>query len=403
MRHRKQPLIAILETSFISVITIFFHFSGFTQNQPVYRADTFNVIYDWITQVDTNRVIEHVQHLQDYMTRDCFTTNAVEAQNWIKDQYTSLGLSVELQDFPLYNNNPSDNVLATMTGQVLPEEYIILGGHYDSRANGYDAPGADDNASGTSGVLEVAQILSQYKFQRSVIFCAFSAEEYGLSGSEAFVSRCVDQNLNILGYINMDMIGYLKPGNTLHSDMIAPTSAQALVDFYTAVTAIYLPTFPIGEGQLSGGDSDHTSFNNHGYQGIFPFEDAENYSPYIHTVNDLVGISFNSPLLASKLIQAGLASVATLAIPYNPVGSGEKTADHQKIKIYPNPAHGTVNITLNSTEPTYFELISLQGSSLVKQQFKDYTSIDVTGITPGTYLLKAFNKDFAEHKKLIIK
>jgi len=62
-----------------------------------------------------------------------------------------------------------------------------------------------------------------------------------------------------------------------------------------------------------------------------------------------------------------------------------------------------VNITLNSTEPTYFELISLQGSSLVKQQFKDYTSIDVTGITPGTYLLKVFNKDFAEHKKLIIK
>lgn len=403
MQNRERNFMTIRKIWIIPVFTVLFHFSGLTQEQPVYRADTFNVIYEWINQVDTNLVIEHVQHLQDYFTRDCFTLNAVQAQNWIKDQYISMGLPVELQNFPLYSQNPSDNVLATLTGQVIPDEYVILGGHYDSWTYGSYAPGADDNASGTSGVLEVARILSQYQFQRSIIFCAFSAEEYGLVGSEVYASRCEDEGMNILGYINMDMIGYRKPGNYLHSDMIAPSSAQALADFYKAVTAIYLPEFPIEDGQLSGGDSDHTSFNNHGYQGIFPFEDDEYYSPYIHTTNDIVGLSFNSPLLASKLIQAGLASAATLAIPYDPVGAEEKTDDQLKIKIYPNPANGIVHITANSTEPIHFELFSFQGNLLVKTEFRDNTGIDVTGIAPGIYVAKISSKDYSGHRKLIIK
>jgi len=390
------------KTILISVCTVFFNFSGNAQFQPVYRADTFSVIYDCISQVDTILLTEHVQHLQDYLTRNCLTEKAVEAQNWIKGQYDSLGLSVELQDFPLGGDDPSDNVIATMPGQLLPDEYVILGGHYDSWASGFFAPGADDNASGTSGVLEVARILSQYKFQRSIIFCAFSAEEYGLVGSNAYVLKCVDEGLNILGYINMDMIGYLEPGNYLHSDIIAPQSAKTLADFYKEVAAIYLPDFPVEDGALSGGDSDHTPFNNHGYQGIFPFEDVENYSPYIHTIYDVVGTSFNSPLLASKLIQAGLAAVATLAIPYDPVGEQILTTDRFKIKVYPNPAYGNFNISSNVSEPFHFELLSLQGSLLLKRDFTDHVNVDITGIIPGTYIIKVFNKNILEHRKLII-
>jgi len=402
MRHRIQIFKTIRNISIISVITVFFQFSGFTQVQPVYEIDTFDVIYDWINQVDTNLVIEHVQHLQDFDTRECFTPNAVEAQNWIKDQFDTLGLSVELQNFQIFGNNPSDNVLATLTGELLPDEYVIIGGHYDSYTGSSFAPGADDNASGTAGVLEVARILSQYKFQRSIVFCAFSGEEYGLYGSEAYVGRCVEQNKNILGYINMDMISYLAPGNYLHTDIIAPSSAQPLVNFYTAVSAIYLPDFPVEEGSISSGDSDHTSFNNQGYQGIFPFEDTQHYSPYIHSQQDIVGVSFNSPLLASKLIQTGLASIATLAIPYDPVGTEERIAQENKIKIYPNPAHNTVNIISKFSEPVQFELFSMQGSSIAKYEFKDLTSIDITGIAPGTYIAKISNKEFSEHKKLII-
>ncbi len=402
MKNNTMIIATIRKISLISMMTVFCYFSGLAQIQPKYEIDTFDVIYDWITEVDTNLVTEGVQHLQDFYTRECFSPQAVEAQNWIKDQFDSLGLSTEIQVIPM-PGNPSDNVIATMTGKLLPDEYVIIGGHYDSYSGSAFAPGADDNASGTAGVMEVARILSQYEFQRSIIFCAFSAEEYGLYGSEAYVERCVEQSLDILGYFNMDMIGYQKPGTYIHTDIIAPQFAQPLVDFYTAVSAIYLPDFIVEEGILSGGDSDHTSFNSHGYQGIFPFEDAVYHSPYIHTTQDIVGTSYNSNLLASKLIQAGLASVATLAIPYSTVGTKEIIAPEQMTRIYPNPAHQTFNIKSEHPEPVEFELFSLQGVSLAQGQFRDLTSVDITGITPGTYIVKIFNKEFTEHKKLIIR
>ena len=73
----------------------------------------------------------------------------------------------------------------------------------------------------------------------------------------------------------------------------------------------------IEAGALSGGDSDHTSFNNHGYMGIFPFEDSQNYSPYIHSAEDLIGPSVNSFELLEALTKASLASVATMAELFN--------------------------------------------------------------------------------------
>jgi hypothetical protein len=192
---------------------------------------------------------------------------------------------------------------------------VIIGGHYDSYAgsSGNPAPGADDNASGTCGVLEVARILAPYSYDRTIIFCAFSGEEYGLYGSAAYATWCDNNNLNILGYLNMDMIGYLKSGDPVHTDIIAPSSAQDLVDYYTSVVNLYLPDFITGPGMLSGGDSDHTSFNNHGFMGIFPFEDSEDYSPFIHTANDLIGNSVNNFTQVGVFTKAILATTVSLA------------------------------------------------------------------------------------------
>jgi hypothetical protein len=99
---------------------------------------------------------------------------------------------------------------------------------------------------------------------------------------------------------------------------MAPASANELREFYKDVCEIYLPDFPTYNGTLSGGDSDHTSFNNNGYQGIFPFEDSQNYSPYIHSTNDIIGPSVNNFEQHMTFVQATIASVATLSgqLPY---------------------------------------------------------------------------------------
>ncbi|MFH1120448.1 MAG: M28 family peptidase [Bacteroidota bacterium] len=275
------------------------------------EADPF--IEARMAEVNTTLMQTNIQHLQDYGTRNAYTTQSVQAQSWIMDQFISYGMSTSLFDFTMPNGSASDNVIAVKTGSLYPYDYVVIGGHYDSYSGSSIAPGADDNASGTCGVLEVARILGPFTFDRTIIFCAFSGEEYGLYGSEAYAAWCESQDMHILGYMNMDMIGYLKPGDPVHTDMIAPASAQSLVDFYTNVVNLYLPEFTVSTGTLVGGDSDHTSFNNHGFKGIFPFEDSQDYSPYIHSTNDIIGPSVNNFEQVGVFTKAMVAATISLA------------------------------------------------------------------------------------------
>ena len=270
-------------------------------------------IEDMMDEVDTIIYIANVQQLQDYGTRNAYTPESILAQNWIKSTYEGYGYSVELFDFSMPNGPASDNVIATKLGTKYPDEFVVIGGHYDSYSYSGNAPGADDDASGACGVMEVARVMADFETDRTVIFCAFSGEEYGLYGSEAYADWAAGEGMNIISYFNIDMCGYRHPGDPIHTDMIAPSSAQPLVEFYTDVCGMYLPDFIIEPGMLSGGDSDHTSFNNAGYMGIFPFEDSQNYSPYIHTSNDVIGTSINSLEMAMMFIKAMVANVATMA------------------------------------------------------------------------------------------
>ncbi len=386
---------------FLFVILNLFVLKAEAQLPPL-PPDTIPFIYDLIEEVDTVLFLEHVEHLQDYGTRECFSPQAVEAQNWLKEQFESYGMPVELQNFEVWGWDPSDNVIAIHEGVTNPSEYIILGAHYDSYTGGPLAPGADDNASGTAGVLEVARILTQYDFEKTLIFCAFSAEEYGLFGSEAYAQRCRQQGMNILGYINMDMIGYHFEGDELHSDMIAPPSAQELSNFYKATAGIYVPDFPIYDGSLTGGNSDHTSFNNNGYQGIFPFEDDQNHSPYIHTPMDTIGLSLNSPLLAMKLMQCALSALATVALPYTPTGT-EGPPEKIRVEMFPNPASGQITLKTNHHGELLYEVFSFHGKRLLKGYLPGTTRVDIGDLCAGNYMVRISGPDVHLLKKLVIR
>ncbi|MCF7793208.1 MAG: M20/M25/M40 family metallo-hydrolase [Candidatus Cloacimonetes bacterium] len=266
-----------------------------------------------LTEVDDVELNNTIQTLEDFGTRNWYEPTSIDAQNWLYNKFESYGLSVETQAIPYGGPNSSQNVIATKVGTLYPDEYVILGAHYDSYSYYGDAPGADDNATGSAGIVEIARILSQHDFKRTIVFCTFSGEEYGLYGSEEYASQAEANDMEILGYFNIDMSGYLENGEYIHTDMIAPQSAQPLVDFYEAICGVYLPDFPIEPGMLTGGDSDHTSFNNHGYMGIFPFEDSDLHSPYIHTPNDLNGSSVNNYDQVVTFTQATMASVMTMA------------------------------------------------------------------------------------------
>ena len=276
-----------------------------------FEEDPF--VTELLGYVEQSEMNTTIQTLEDFGTRNWYTQGSLDAQDWLFQQYSDLGLSVELQFIPYGGTNSSQNVIATLPGTLYPDQYVVLGCHYDSYTYSGDAPGADDNASGSAGILEIARILSQYDFNRTIIFCSFSGEEYGLYGSEEYATMADNTDMDILGYFNIDMSGYLIPGGTIHTDMIAPQSAAPLAEFYEQVCAVYLPSFLIEPGMLTGGDSDHTSFNEHGFMGIFPFEDSDDYSPYIHTINDLNGTSVNNYDQVATFTKATLASVVTMA------------------------------------------------------------------------------------------
>ncbi len=363
-------------------------------------ADPF--ILNLFAEVNGEKITQRVQHMEDYGTRDAYHPQSVVAQEWIESKFLDWGLEVEVMDFHMPGGDASDNVIATLTGTNKPDEFIVLGAHYDSVnwQGGEEAPGADDNASGTAGVMEIARILSQYEFERSIVFCAFSGEEYGLYGSAAYASRSASEEMNILGYFNMDMIGYFKPGNTtIMTSLIYPESAKQLADFYTGICEVYLPDFVVEPATLTGGDSDHTSFNNNGYMGIFPFEDVENYSPYIHTAEDTVGLSYNNEEQAVIFTKAVMASVVTLA-NYDDSQSVAEQAKYTN--IYPNPASLTVNIIYKNNQPVNLIISNIAGQNIKETTFNSSKTIDVSAFPKGIYLFKIESEQFREVHKVIV-
>ena len=163
------------------------------------------------------------------------------------------------------------NVIATIPGNdpLLKNEYIVIGGHYDHLGmggpnSGSRTPdtlavhnGADDNASGTVGVIEIAEKFKsiQSELKRSLIFMNFDAEERGLLGSKYFVNNPLVDLDNIVAMLNLDMIGHLKDSSlTIGGTGTSPTFEDILTQTSYNYN-INLSLSPEGFGP-----SDHASF-----------------------------------------------------------------------------------------------------------------------------------------------
>ena len=181
-------------------------------------------------QTQQERLMRHVYTLasDSLQGRKAGSSDAAKARAYIEREWKAMGLK-PLWDgsyrmaFALADEEKYCNLVAIIEGidPKLKSEYIVIGGHYDhlgvKRGEVYN--GADDNASGTACVTEVArQLLARQKeLKRSVIICAFDAEEMGLFGSSHLANTMAE--LNMLGrvkvMISVDMVGWLKEGKSL--------------------------------------------------------------------------------------------------------------------------------------------------------------------------------------------
>ena len=379
------------------LIVLMFVFVGFSYAQLPYHLynHTFpnitsqdpNVV-EMLNQITDNQIISDVEHLTSYINRRADAIHIYDVKDWLVSEYEKLNIdSIYLHDFqviPYWDTVPkpfttAPNVLAFKRGTKYPDEFVVCGAHYDSfvRTEGdFDpdtlvSPGADDNATGVAGILTTARILSNYEFERSIIFASWNAEEFGLCGSYAYASQCRADSIDIVAYFNLDMTGYLNPGDDIHINLLYTNCDSLLGKFVKNVSRTYLPGINIWQDWLSAGDTDYSSFNRNGYQAISPSEDVHHLSPYIHTIDDIIGLSINSWEQSVVFTKLNLACVAHAAgLIYQSVDEIDDSDD----------------------DIEHFEMFDVYGHLVYKEKnmWKNVDEILVNNLESGIYIVRFF-------------
>lgn len=210
-----------------------------------------------------------------------------KAVDFVGEHLENLGLPVEYHD---WHATIPPNVIGQITGQSNPDDIYIIGAHLDDRPSSATyAPGADDNASGSVGVLIAADIFTQFEWDCTLRFILWTGEEEGLLGSKAYALRSYNAGENIMGVLNMDMIAWNTPssvpGMDLHARSSVPGSVPLAQLFSDVINAYNLDLVPQINTNGSGA-SDHASFWTYGYPAILTIEDFGDFNPYYHTTND---------------------------------------------------------------------------------------------------------------------
>jgi len=199
------------------------------------------------------------------------------ARDNIAALFQQYGLTVTLEPVQ-YSGNTYYNVVGTKTGSTHSTQEYVIGAHYDSVNN----PGADDNASGVALVLEAARILTRYESAYTIRFIAFTREEQGLYGSEAYVD---DHALDdILGMISADMVAYASSTN--QARIYARTSSPIKTHLGNAITLYGDGLTWMDAGWISA--SDHAPFDSAGYDACLLIESEVWTNPHYHKATDSV-------------------------------------------------------------------------------------------------------------------
>ncbi len=268
-----------------------------------------------VARVSPDSVLEFVRRLQQYRNRYSTGDSCKAAAQWIAAKFRAYGCdTVILQD---HTTNHAPNVVGIrygVSGERQP--YAIIDGHFDAYAAS-NAPGADDNASGTVSAIEACRVTQGFQFQHDLRFIAFSGEEFGLFGSEYYAGQAYNQGDSILGVLNFDMIAYEDnaPEDLEVIGKVSNPPCEPFCDWFIAVADTYT-NLPCSKEMVSDmQSSDQGPFWNNGYLAFCGIEDYWPTNPYYHTPGDSINAGYNDNAFCTEVIKAGIAALATLGEP----------------------------------------------------------------------------------------
>ena len=273
---------------------------------------------DVLASMKSSDIREGVELLSSFRTRHHTTSEGAEASYEVKRMFETIvasrsDISVELVDHGQETEQMS--VVVKIKGRKFPDELVLLGSHLDSISGwwgGSEAPGADDNASGTATNMTVLKAIVENNlyFDRTIEIHAYAAEEVGLVGSLDMAKKYKARNADVVSMLQNDMNLYPAMGEDgiwiVTNDTDASLNAD-LIKFIDRYVGIKWE-----QGRLQGGSSDHAAWHRQGYKAAFPFEHGSSYNPDIHTKRDVISskLSFSQSLGFGKLSLSYLAHYA---------------------------------------------------------------------------------------------
>lgn len=324
-----------------------------------------------------------------------------KAFQFMKAEFIRFGYQVDSFSF----NSAGKNLFAIKTGYKYPDRWFMLGAHYDNWPLTTVAPGADDNASGTSTVLEAGRVFANYNSPYTIVFALWDEEEAGLLGSTAYVPTIGSNSEILMGYVNVDMLGW--DGN---NDSVVDINVRPVANSYTLrdkaqfCNTAYNIQLNLHVVDPGNGSTDHAPFWNNGHSAIGIDEEYhDDFNPFWHTPADSLG-QFNLSFYqkCSKLAYATIAEFALDTV--NTVGIKENMLASQ-FQLYPNPFAEQITIRPEK-QNALIEKVALfdcTGRMIFEKQIGNYSTtvfIDKP-LNEGVYFLKVFTSENSFVKKII--
>lgn len=369
------------------------------------KAQSFNPFYGGIVSNSSfDSIQKNVLDFVGFGVKEVGTAANANALNWLINKYQSYGYTDIKIDTFSYASQFAYNLIVTKVGSVYPNRFVIVDGHYDTK----NGPGANDNGSGTSIILETARLLKNVNTEFSIKFIHFSAEEVGLIGSSHYVNNIVlPQNLDLKIVLNIDQVGGVNglTNNTIvceRDENNNPSTNNIASANYTDTLVTCMELYSNLSTEISYAySSDYMPFQGIGkiITGLY----EKNQSPYSHTANDIV-----ANMDMNYVYEVGKGSIgATLYYAVaNNNGTSVNNLENSPILIYPNPAHEylTVDLKDNFNSSLNLKIVNILGEIVYETTLNtSKVSINLRNIVSGIYNVVIENDNTRFTNRVVIK
>ncbi len=269
-----------------------------------------------LPEVDPDAMLDTITHLQGTSstdgtgigTRQYSQPGNVMATEYLFGRLESYGLEVWYEDFITWDGYLVSNVVAEIPGRDESMVYGVMA-HLDSTAESFaEAPGADDNATGIAGALEIARILAGYELEHPVHIIFVNAEETAIIGSMAYAANVVEEGIPLEGVFNMDTIGNATYGSRLIINS-GPRSSW-MTDLLIRINDGYGLGQEIWARQNDAIVADDNMLRNRGIEAVLVARlMADDYTVHHTSADTIENFSMDNAVTATMLV---LLSVAAL-------------------------------------------------------------------------------------------